>query len=124
MPVIQAGSWLNPDTRPEWSELAAVGRFTVDTAGARFERHHHDDDEIWLIWAGKAKILVDGRERYVRAGDIVLTRAGDPHDVLEVYETLRGFFVETGRPAGGRHGHLDPVPHDVPALPVPSDFPV
>ena len=47
---------------------------------------------------------------HVQAGDIVLTRAGDDHDVLEVYEDLRGFFTETGHPAGGRTGHLHASP--------------
>lgn len=124
MPVIEPGSWLNPDSRPEWCEIGSIGRFTVSTDGGRFERHHHDDHEIWMIFEGKAKILVDGGERYVQAGDIVLTQAGDVHDIVEVYETVRGFFTETGLPQGGRVGHLDGVAHDVPALPLPSDFPV
>lgn len=123
MPVIQPGSWLNPENRPPWCEIGSVGRFVVPTEGGRFERHRHDDHEVWLISEGKGKIFVDGHDCYVQAGDIVLTRARDVHDVVEVYETLRGFFVESGHPAGGRIGHLDGVPHDVPALPLPADFP-
>ncbi|MGX5682693.1 AraC family ligand binding domain-containing protein [Schumannella luteola] len=124
MPVFEPGTWLNPDTRPDWCEIGSIGRFAVPLEGGRFERHHHDDHEVWLIWEGKAKILVDGEERYVQAGDIVLTQAGDIHDIVEVYETVRGFFLESGHPAGGRIGHLDGVAHDVPGLPVPADFPV
>jgi len=128
MPVYPVGTWLSPDTRPDGCETVAAGRFTIVLTGGRFDRHHHDDDELWMITAGKALILVDGGERYVRAGDIVLTPAGSPHDVLEVYEELRGFFVETGHPVGGREGHLhDPVTdaagHDVPARLLPTDFP-
>ena len=59
---------------------------------------------------------------------MVVTQAGDEHDVLEVYEELEGFFVETGLPeGGGRHLHRrqeDRLGHEVPARPVPADFPV
>lgn len=123
MPVIEPGSWLNPDNKPDWCEIGSIGRFTVPMEGGRFERHHHDDHEIWFIADGKARILVDGAHRYVQSGDIVLTRAGDTHDFVEVYETVRGFFTETGLPHGGRIGHLDGVAHDVPGRPLPADFP-
>ncbi|WP_173081010.1 cupin domain-containing protein [Phytohabitans rumicis] len=128
MPVYGPGRWLNPTDRPEWCEVAAAGRFAVPVEGGRFDRHYHDDHEIWFVSEGKARILVDGAERYAQAGDVVLIQAGDPHDVVEVYETLRGFFVQTGHPAGGRAGHLhrDPADaggHPVPARPVPADFP-
>jgi hypothetical protein len=65
---------------------------------------------------------------YVQAGDVVITRAGDPHDILEVYEELEGFFVETGYPAGGRAGHQhsfdqERLGHPVECVPLPADFP-
>jgi mannose-6-phosphate isomerase-like protein (cupin superfamily) len=124
MPVLPPGRWLNPADRPDWCEVTGAGRFAVPLDGGRFERHHHDDHELWFISVGKARILVDGALQYVQAGDIVLTRAGDTHDIVEVYEALQGFFVETGLPQGGRAGHRDPVPHDVPARELPADFPV
>ena len=129
MPILDTSEgWWNPETRPDWLAVTAVGRFSVAIDGARFERHHHDDHELWLIHAGKAKILTDGLEHYVQAGDVVLTQAGDSHDFLEVYERIEGFFVETGYPKAGRVGHLyrdaaDAEGHDVPALPLPADFP-
>lgn len=122
-PVYEPGTWLNAETRPEWSGTASAGRFAVALDGGRFERHRHEVEELWFITAGKAKIEVDGAARYVRAGDIVLTRPGDYHDVVEVYETLRGFFTETGHPVGAPSGHQDGEAHDVPGLPVPDDFP-
>ena len=128
MPVIEPGSWVHPGSKPDWSEIATIGRFAVSVDGGRFDRHHHDDHEIWFITEGKGKVLVDGGERYVQSGDIVLTQAGDTHDIVEVYETIRGFFTETGLPAGGRVGHLhaneeDAAGHVVTALPLPADFP-
>jgi mannose-6-phosphate isomerase-like protein (cupin superfamily) len=129
MPIYSPGQWLNPETRPAWAGPATAGRFSVPLDGARFDRHHHDVDELWFVSAGKAKMLLDGAEQYVQAGDIVLSRAGVAHDIVEVYEAMTGFFSETGHPAGGRTDHLhdvgsDAAGHDVPARALPADFPV
>jgi mannose-6-phosphate isomerase-like protein (cupin superfamily) len=127
VPIFPPGSWLSPDT-PAGSGTTSAGRFAIPYGGGRFDRHHHDDDELWYISAGKARIVVDGTEADVQAGDIVLHPAGTAHDVVEVYEALAGFFTETGHPTGGRAGHLhddeaEAAGHDVPALPVPAGFP-
>ena len=64
--------------------------------------------------------MTEGRAYYVKPGDIVCTKAGDEHDVVEVYEDLEAFWFEDVTPAGGRIGHLHrdadkakghPVPH-------------
>jgi mannose-6-phosphate isomerase-like protein (cupin superfamily) len=120
--------WLSPQARPEWLACTGIGLFSVPSEGGRFDRHFHEDDELWLITRGKAKIFSDGTEHYVQAGDVVVTRAGDTHDVVEVYEALEGFFVETGHPAGGRPGHLhrlegERAGHAVPVRELPDDFP-
>jgi mannose-6-phosphate isomerase-like protein (cupin superfamily) len=127
MPIYPPGSWLNPEN-PAGDGTSTAGRFAIPFGGGRFDRHHHDDDELWFIATGKALMLVDGGEAYVQAGDIVLHPAGTPHDIVAVYEPVTGFFTETGHPAGGRVGHLhaddaEAAGHDVPALPLPADFP-
>ncbi len=100
MPVYEPGRWINPDDRPDWCGISGAGRFAVPLEGGRFERHRHDDHELWFITEGKARIEVDGALRYVQSGDIVLTRAGEFHDVVEVYEPVKGFFAEIE----GAHG--------------------
>lgn len=120
-------SWINPENRPAWLQVTAIGRFRV-SGGGRFDRHYHDDHELWIITGGKAKVSTEGTEHFVQAGDLVATPAGQVHDVLEVYEELQGFFIETGHPAGGRAGHLyqreeDRGGHDVPGLALPASFP-
>ena len=80
------------------------------------------------MFKGKAKVLTEGIEFYVQAGDIVCTRAGDEHDVLEVYEDLEAFWFEDETPSGGRIGHLHldrekAKGHPVAFRPVPADFP-
>jgi mannose-6-phosphate isomerase-like protein (cupin superfamily) len=114
--------------RPEWSEVTSAGIFRVPREGGRFDCHYHDCNEYWLIFQGKARIRSEGTEYYVRRGDIVCTRAGDEHDVLEVYEDLEAFWFEDATPPGGRIGHLHrdaekAKGHEVPARPLPADFP-
>ena len=129
MPVFRtAQRGMNPENRPEWSDVTAAGLFRIPTEGGRFDSHFHDCDEYWLIFEGRAKVRTEGREFYVQRGDIVCTRAGDEHDVLEVYETVEAFYFEGAMPAGGRVGHLHrdaaaAAGHDVPAIPLPNDFP-
>jgi quercetin dioxygenase-like cupin family protein len=120
--------WINPETRPDWLEVVAVGRFRV-AAGGRFDRHFHDDHELWIITEGKAKISSEGMEHFAQAGDLVMTPAQQIHDIVEVYEELAGFFIETGHPPGGRAGHQyekdeDRAGHVVPGRPLPAEFPV
>jgi mannose-6-phosphate isomerase-like protein (cupin superfamily) len=127
VPIFPPGSWLNPEN-PAGHGTSSAGRFAIPFGGARFDRHHHDDDELWFITAGKARMLLDGELVDVQAGDIVLVPAGSAHDVVEVYEAVSGFFTETGHPSGGRTGHLhadaaDAAGHEVPARPVPDGFP-
>jgi len=64
MPVIEPGSWMHPGSKPEWSEIGTIGRFAVSVDGGRFDRHHHDDHEIWFIAEGKGKVFVDGADEW------------------------------------------------------------
>ena len=129
MPVIRTSrEFMHAGHRPEWSDVTSAGIFRVPRVGGRFDCHYHDCDEYWLVFGGKARVLSEGEEHYVRRGDIVCTRAGDEHDVLEVYEDLEAFWFEGATPPGGRVGHLHRDPeaakgHVVPALPLPPDFP-
>lgn len=129
MPVVRTSEGvLQEGNRPEWCAVTSAGVFRVPTVNGRFDCHYHDFPEYWLVFKGKAKVRSEGREYYVKPGDIVCTNAGDEHDVLEVYEDLEAFWFEDPLPPGGKKGHLhrDEVKargHAVPALPVPPDFP-
>ncbi len=130
MPVVRTRDKpLQEGNRPDWCTATGAGIFRVPAAGGRFDEHFHDCDEYWLINRGKAKIRSENREYYVMPGDIVCTRAGDEHDVVDVYEDLEGFWFEGATPAGGRTGHLYRSPekargHAVIHRPVPDDFPL
>ena len=130
MPIIRTRERaMERGNRPEWSGVTSAGIFRVMKADGRFDCHYHDCHEYWLVFSGKAKVLSEGQEFYVKPGDIVCTKAGDEHDVVEVYEDLEAFWFEDATPEGGRIGHLhrDPLKargHAVPAKPLPPDFPL
>jgi mannose-6-phosphate isomerase-like protein (cupin superfamily) len=111
---------LSPDSRPSWSDVTSAGIFRVEPDG-RFDRHYHDCDEYWLLFAGRARVVVGSESYEVGRGDIVCTPTGTEHDIVGVYETLEGFWFEGRTPPGGRIGHLhrtaeDAAGHLVPAL--------
>lgn len=111
---------LSPDARPAWSDVTSAGIFRVEPDG-RFDRHFHDCDEYWLIFAGRGRAVVGSTEYEIGSGDIVCTQTGTDHDIVGVYETLEGFWFEAATPPGGRVGHLhrtdaDSAGHDVPQL--------
>ncbi len=102
MPVYQR---MDEQRRPAWSHVTSAGVFRVPRDG-RFDNHYHDCDEYWMIFQGKALVRTEGQDFLVGPGDIVCTRAGDDHDIVEVYEDLAGFWFEDATPPGGRTGHL------------------
>ena len=129
MPVIRTSEGsMKVGNRPDWSDVTTAGIFRVLVGGRRFDCHYHDCNEYWLIFKGKAKVMTEGESFYVKPGDIVCTKAGDEHDVTEIYEDLEAFYFEGETPEGGRTGHLHrdeekAKGHPVPALPLPADFP-
>jgi len=129
MPVVRTSEKpLCEGNRPDWCKVTSAGIFRVPADRGWFDCHYHEFPEYWLIFKGKAKVMSEGEEYYVKAGDIVCTNANDEHDVLEVYEDLEAFWFEDPCPQGGRTGHLHRSEkkakgHPVAARPVPADFP-
>lgn len=128
MPVIRTSEKaLKQNNRPDWCKVTSAGIFSVPTQGGRFDCHYHDCDEYWLVFKGKAKIMSEDKEYYVKPGDIVCTKTGDEHDIVEVYEDLQAFWFEDATPPKGRTGHLHYTEekskgHPVKAKEVPEDF--
>ena len=130
MPVTRMSeNVLSSTNRPEWSSVTSAGVFRVSAEGGRFDCHFHDCHEYWLVYRGKARVMSEGQAYYVKPGDIVCTKAGDEHDILEVYEDVEAYWFEDATPPGGRTGHLhrDALKaqgHAVPAKAAPEDFPL
>src|SRR4249920_951672 len=72
---------LSPDARPAWCDVTSAGVFRVEPNG-RFDRHYHDCDEYWLVFSGRARVLVGSQIYEVSRGDIVCTPTGTEHDVV------------------------------------------
>jgi quercetin dioxygenase-like cupin family protein len=69
--------------------------------------HYHDCDEAWIIVSGKHRVLCCGQEHIVSVGDIVWTRMGEEHQLLEVIEPPYGVvWMENGLRGQKRSGHL------------------
>jgi len=130
MPVVRSSEKaLGGGNRPDWSAVTSAGIFTVPARDGQFDCHYHECHEYWLIFKGKAKVQSEGKECFVKRGDIVCTKAGDEHDILEVYEDLEAFWFEDATPEGGKIGHLhrDAIKakgHAVPSKPLPKEFPL
>jgi mannose-6-phosphate isomerase-like protein (cupin superfamily) len=122
---------LKPENKPEWLQTTYAGYFRLPISGGEIDCHYHEHNELYLISRGKAKIRNGDAEYYVKAADIVCIKAGDEHDILELYgdEDLEMFWLYEPGAEGSRSGHLHRSPekavaHPVPVQPVPPDFPV
>ena len=101
MPVMR-----NMDQKPEWVKWSSFGVGNM-TDASQLELHFHDADEYWLVFQGRARVLSEGQEYELGPGDILCTRMGDEHDVLEVIEApFKCFFIEDELRGRKRPGHL------------------
>jgi len=66
--------------------LAATGRVQLDLyclePGQSQKAHVHDDaDKIYLVVDGRARVLLDGAEHRLEAGEAIVAAAGAAHGV-------------------------------------------
>jgi mannose-6-phosphate isomerase-like protein (cupin superfamily) len=75
----------------------SCGIYTL-AAGAKDLQGPHDEDEVYYVVAGKARLRVDGDEQTVQAGSILYVRATSEHSFFEIEEdvTLLVFFASGG----------------------------
>ncbi len=61
------------------------------------EHQHGNDEEIYFIMSGQAKMTVNGQEHDVKPGDFILNRAGWTHGLRnEGDETVKLLVIEVG----------------------------
>lgn len=84
-----------------------------------FDRHYHDCDEYWILFAGRGLAVSEGIFYQVVAGDCIATGRGYHHDFPIVLETVRGVYLETTLEGRKRLGHLWEHTHG-PAEPQPE----
>lgn len=65
--------------------------------GQKMNYHSHSRrDEVWTIVCGEGRVVIDGRDRLVRAGDVVNMPAGCKHTIEAVTE-LKVIEVQMGK---------------------------
>lgn len=69
-------------------------------AGAKDLQAPHDEDEVYAVIAGRARLRVGDQEREVGPGSILFVRATEDHSFVEILEdiTLLVFFASGGPP--------------------------
>ncbi len=102
MPIIMA---TERDVKPEWVPFSGWGVYRAPQ-GSSCEVHYHDCDEYWFVVEGKARVMTEGVEYEVGPGDMVATRQGDEHAVLEVLEDVVWVFLADELKGEKRPGHL------------------
>jgi mannose-6-phosphate isomerase-like protein (cupin superfamily) len=66
-------------------------------AGSRDMQAPHDDDEVYFVLSGKARMHLDNAERRVEPGSLLYVGAATEHSFFEIEEdmTLLVFFANT-----------------------------
>ena len=64
--------------------------------GMNYHSHEYRD-EIWNVIAGNGKTVVDGKERQVKAGDVIVLAAGSKHTVVAGKEGIQMIEVQIGK---------------------------
>lgn len=103
MPVYNPSNIKNA---PDWVKISNYGVATMKK-GKSVETHYHDCDEFWFVVSGKARIRTEGQEYIVQSGDVVCTKMGEEHEVIEVLEdNYCAVWIETELRGQRRIGHL------------------
>lgn len=71
-----------------------------------FDRHYHDCDEYWIVYAGSGIAVSERRSYDLRPGDCLATGMGHHHDFLTVREPVKAVYFETTLEGQKRLGHL------------------
>ncbi|MET7668235.1 cupin domain-containing protein [Micromonospora luteifusca] len=101
-----AGRWTAPaGAANDWVEQLRVPDLSVGTycipAGGVDEQSPHTEDEIYVVTAGRARIVTPDGAADVGPGSVVFVPAGEEHRFVEVTEDL-ALLVVFGPAYGSR----------------------
>jgi mannose-6-phosphate isomerase-like protein (cupin superfamily) len=74
--------WAGPVSAPAQNQSLAEA--TIPVGGATTQHLHHVTEELYLVTAGRGRLLIDGEERIVEEGDCALIPSGARHKVFNV----------------------------------------
>ena len=106
MPIIQGPNATQPsDDFAAWG-LARfpAGQKNVTTS------HFHDCDEFVFMIEGRMLMRSEGVNYVVEPTDVLVTRMGDEHEIMEILEDTTYFWAEGPLRGQKRHGHLHREP--------------
>jgi len=70
-------------------------------AGAKDLQGPHDEDEVYFVIEGRARLRIEGEEREVGPGSILYVRATSQHSFVEIEEDIVLLvFFGSGGPSG------------------------
>jgi mannose-6-phosphate isomerase-like protein (cupin superfamily) len=70
----------------------SVGTYSIP-AGGRDDQTPHTEDEIYVVTAGRARMVADSGAGEVGAGDVIFVPAGEVHRFEDVTEDLAALAV-------------------------------
>lgn len=95
MQIIEgAGAWTTPPggAANDWLEHLRVPDLSVGTycipAGGVDDQHPHTEDEIYVVTAGRARIVTPDGTAEVVPGSVIFVPAGEEHRFEDVTEDL------------------------------------
>jgi mannose-6-phosphate isomerase-like protein (cupin superfamily) len=84
----QIREWAGPVSAPARNQSLAEA--TVPVGGATTAHYHRQTEELYLLTAGRGRLILDGEERVLAAGDCALIPPGARHKIYNVgQEPLR-----------------------------------
>jgi mannose-6-phosphate isomerase-like protein (cupin superfamily) len=82
-----AGAPCRPSAPARNQSLAEA---SIPVGGATTEHYHRVTEELYLVTAGRGRLVIDGEERVIEPGDCALIPPGARHKLFNVgSETLR-----------------------------------
>ena len=77
---------------PNYIETLRTGHMSVGTysipVGGIDDQAPHREDEIYVVTAGRARILTPGTEADVEPGSVIFVPAGEEHRFVDITENL------------------------------------
>jgi mannose-6-phosphate isomerase-like protein (cupin superfamily) len=62
----------------------SLAEATIPPGGATVEHYHVKSEELYLVSAGRGRLLIDGEERVIGEGDCALIAPGKRHRVFNI----------------------------------------
>jgi mannose-6-phosphate isomerase-like protein (cupin superfamily) len=64
----------------------SLAEATIPVGGATTEHYHRVTEELYLVSSGEGRLVIDGEERHVAAGDCALIPPGAVHKLFNAGE--------------------------------------